>query len=302
MRYRFILIGLIISCATHVFAEGDVTSAQLLDVIKNGTALTGKVFNTGQGYSIAINNLVKSGSEKAVYWQGDMDIDCDGDYNVLCKNDPTNLTELSVGTGIDATVTPFFVIPIQSSDFAYDQHGIQLGQIGAIIYNNKVCYGPFLDECGDAHLIGEASYAMAQLFGINPDPANGGTSSGVTYIVFSGTNGNIGNGLTNYNDHQKAITIGNARAKELINAFNAVRNTQIKSHYRAPDYKIAMPLVSITTTGEHSIEVFAMNGQKLDALRGNGLQTYNYSNLKPGLYLFKLVTQVGISTERVVVN
>src|SRR6266498_809462 len=53
------------------------------------------------------------------------------------------------------------------------------------ISKSKVVYAVFADE-GPKNIIGEASYATAKALGINPDPSNGGTDSGVTYIVFPG--------------------------------------------------------------------------------------------------------------------
>jgi len=57
--------------------------------------------------------------------------------------------------------------------------------VAAIIFGGKMVYAVFADE-GPKTIIGEASFATAKALGINPDPSNGGTDSGVTYIVFPG--------------------------------------------------------------------------------------------------------------------
>ncbi len=92
-----------------------------------------------------------------------MDIDCDGVSTSHCNHsaDPwyqgQTSFETSKGKSFQADSTHYFVI----------------------------VYAVFADE-GPNDIIGEASYATAQALGINPDPANGGTDSGVTYIVFTG--------------------------------------------------------------------------------------------------------------------
>jgi hypothetical protein len=126
----------------------------------------------------------------ATFWTADMDIDCDGRETPFCnkKTDPDFQGQLSCGTDIAADETPYFVIPIGSPANSR-KRGIQIGQIAAILYKERVAYAMFLDECGISSLIGEASCATARLLGINPDPKNGGTDEPVTYIVFTGPSG-----------------------------------------------------------------------------------------------------------------
>jgi hypothetical protein len=75
-----------------------------------------------------------------------------------------------------------------------------------------VQYGVFGDQ-GPENIIGEASDAMADSLGINPDPAVGGTDSGVSYIVFTGASGMV----QTMEDHAEAVSVGVARATELLN-------------------------------------------------------------------------------------
>jgi hypothetical protein len=120
-----------------------------------------------------------------------MSIDCDGVTTANCNKgaDPAyqaqTLCLASDVRFLTADETKYFVIPLPSWRFDYRTVGIRPGNVGAIVYDNKVVYGVFADV-GPEAVIGEASYATAVALGINPDPGHGGVSSGVTYIVFSG--------------------------------------------------------------------------------------------------------------------
>jgi hypothetical protein len=81
----------------------------------------------------------------------------------------------------------------------------------AVVYAGRVEYGVVGDH-GPSAIIGEASYAMAVALGINPDPSTGGTSSGVTYIGFTGEDA-ISKPIE---DHDLAVAIGVERARQLI--------------------------------------------------------------------------------------
>jgi len=153
----------------------------------------------------------------AYFWKADMDVDCDGLRTAACNEttDPwfQNQTSALTSTGgwLDASTLPYVVIPLPSSRFDYRAAGLKLGSVVAVIYNGKINYGAFLDE-GPNNIIGESSYAMAKSLGINPDPESGGTDSGVTYIAFTGSNAVV----TKNEDHAQAVTIGQARATDLV--------------------------------------------------------------------------------------
>jgi hypothetical protein len=144
-----------------------------------------------------------------------MDIDCDGVQRAECRTDPSNLvrTSFSTSTGqfFDAVQTPYFVVPLPSNRFNYQQKDILPGAVGAVIFNNQVVYAVFADE-GPADIIGEASYATAQALGINPDPASGGTNGPVTFIVFQGT----GAVVKVPEDHSQAVSLGQFLAAKLL--------------------------------------------------------------------------------------
>ena len=114
------------------------------------------------------------------------------------------------------------MIPLGSPETTwYKSFGIELGQVGAVIYRGSVRYGIFADEAGGA-FIGEASYAMCQLFlgtpsnGNDPcDPNQGGIDPAeVTYVTFVGAT-NRATGSDIY-AHDKHTAIGVAAALQWL--------------------------------------------------------------------------------------
>ena len=164
------------------------TAAQLLAKTSSCSVASNGKYKTDEETGATIN-ICKSGS--AYFWKADMDVDCDGISTSVCNSstDPwyQNQTSFETSTGnfFTASSTHYFVIPLPSSRFNYSSAGIKPGTVAAVIYNNKIVYAVFADE-GPNDIIGEASYATARDLGINPDPENGGTDSGVTYIVLKG--------------------------------------------------------------------------------------------------------------------
>ena len=163
------------------------------------------------------SNISICGLTGAVFWKADMDIDCDGKPSTVCNKsaDPafqpqTSATD-SKGAFLDASKLPYVVIPLPSTRFDYAKAGLELGTVVAVIYDGKVEYGVFGDE-GPDNIIGEASYAMAQLLGIDPNPATGGTDTGVTYIAFTGK----ASVVAKIEDHTAATTLGQQRAALLV--------------------------------------------------------------------------------------
>lgn len=157
------------------------------------------------------------GLKNAVFWQADMDIDCDGKSSDVCnkKADPSFLNQTSGqdsnGDPLDAATLPFVVVPLKSTRFDYSKHGLAIGSVFLVIYKGKYQFGVFGDQ-GPAAIIGEASYAMAKLLGIDPDPAIGGTDSGVTYIGFTGPTAVI----KKLEDQTETARIGDLRARQLL--------------------------------------------------------------------------------------
>lgn len=195
-------------------AGGPPSAADLLAKLGSCSAVSTSKYATDDGQTPSVSIC---GLKNAVYWKADMDVDCDGKSTTACsaKTDPwyqdqTSATD-SKGGFLDASALPYVVIPLPSSRFDYSKHGIQLGTVVAVIYNNKVEYGVFGDE-GPDNIIGEASYAMAKSLGIDSNPDTGGVDTGVTYIVFTGSTGKV----SKIEDHTQATTVGETRAAQLI--------------------------------------------------------------------------------------
>jgi hypothetical protein len=194
MRLALLTLGVLslplIAATAHaaVTPQAAPTAAQLLAKTKSCSVASKGKYKTDDETSATVN-ICKSGS--AYFWKADMDIDCDGISTSNCNKskDPwyqgQTSFETSKGKSFQADKTHYYVIPLPSSRFSYKSAGIKPGTVAAVIYKNKVVYAVFADE-GPNTIIGEASYATASALGINPDPANGGTDSGVTYIVFKG--------------------------------------------------------------------------------------------------------------------
>jgi hypothetical protein len=76
----------------------------------------------------------------------------------------------------------------------------------AVIHNHRVEYA-VVGDTGPTNIIGEASCAMANGLGINPDPAN---DSGVTYIFFKNSS------VSPIESHDKAVSVGDGLAKQFV--------------------------------------------------------------------------------------
>ncbi|GAA3985253.1 glycoside hydrolase family 75 protein [Streptomyces marokkonensis] len=132
------------------------------------------------------------GRGDAVYWKADLDVDCDGRPGDRCNSgtDPyfssaTAYTQ-SDGRPLDAESLPYVVVPAPSDIWDHREHDVHGGSVAAVVYGDRVRYA-VVGDVGPRDLIGEASYAAAQSLGIPADPHGGGTASGVTYIVFEGS-------------------------------------------------------------------------------------------------------------------
>lgn len=200
------------------------SAQELLDKVA-ACATTAAVAKSGlaldKGLALDVS-MYKCGG--AVYWKADMDVDCDGIQTPPCDTDKTGQPQTSIvddapSGDVDPTKLPYFVIPLGSPETDwYKSAGIELGQVGAVIYKGSVRYGIFADEAGGA-FVGEASYAMCQLFlgkgtgGVDPcDPNEGGIDpADVTYVTFTGAPSRAtGNDIYS---HDKHTAMGIAAAK-----------------------------------------------------------------------------------------
>jgi len=149
----------------------------------------------------------------AAYFTADMDIDCDGRDvgDGKCPGpdpsyQPDTAFHNNANQPLAASVTPYVVIP---QDF--QTAGLAGGNVVAVIYQGKLQFAVFGDT-GPTDIIGEASYSCAAALGINPNPANGGVGSGVTYIAFTGA----GAKPSNIEDQAATATLGQQLAQKLI--------------------------------------------------------------------------------------
>jgi hypothetical protein len=175
--------------------KGDPMIAKLLAIASQskctGANIVSKHSYNKEGGGGGTANICKLTG--AVYYESGMNIDCDGLADTCSpqhcpSDDPTNQSQTSFtdaqGKFLSAGLTPYVVIP---DDFKYT--GLDTtngGNVIAVIYNNQLEFAVFGDT-GPTTIIGEAAYATANDLGIPPDPATGGTSGPVTYLVFTGT-------------------------------------------------------------------------------------------------------------------
>jgi hypothetical protein len=195
---------------------GAPTAAELLAKVTTCNQISNGLYKTDSENSATVKVCDKTG---AVFWKADMDIDCDGirtsqcNENTDCCFQPDTAFHDSKGKPLNAAQLPYVVVPSESNIWKYHAtSGINGGAVVAVIYNNQVEYA-VVGDTGPNQIIGEASYATANALGINPDPSNGGTDSGVTYIVFKGS----GAVVSPIESHSAAVTKGEALARQFIN-------------------------------------------------------------------------------------
>ncbi|MEO3974527.1 glycoside hydrolase family 75 protein [Streptomyces sp. CAU 1734] len=155
------------------------------------------------------------GKNGAVFWKADLDIDCDGRPGIRCNaaTDPyfgssTAYTQ-SDGRPLKAEKLPFIVVPSPSRIWRYPESGIRGGGVVAVVHGGRVRYG-VVGDTGPAGVIGEASYAMAESLGIDPDPRTGGAASGVTYILFRDSR------VRPIESHATAVALGERLARKFL--------------------------------------------------------------------------------------
>lgn len=193
---------------------GGPTAAELLAKVNGCSQISNGLYRTDSEASPTIPVCQKTG---AVFWKGDMDIDCDGIRTPQCNEDtdccflPDTACHSSTNQPLNAAQLPYAVMPSASGTWDYRNYQIGCGTVVAIIYNNQVLY-TVVGDTGPTAIIGEASYASAAALGINPDPSNGGTDSGVTYIVFQGSQR-----VTPIENHNNATTLGEQLARTFVN-------------------------------------------------------------------------------------
>ncbi|MEU8982549.1 glycoside hydrolase family 75 protein [Streptomyces sp. NPDC048309] len=192
--------------------EGSVSAADLLAKVTSCSQISNGKYKTDDETSATVPVCGKNG---AVFWKADMDIDCDGQRTTNCNEnrDPWYQNDTAFHQSDDkplkAESLPYVVVPSSSSIWNYSSAGIKGGGVVAVIYNNKVEYA-VVGDTGPTKIIGEASYATAKALGIDPDPATGGTDSGVTYILFRNSK------VSPIESHSAAVSLGDQLAKQFL--------------------------------------------------------------------------------------
>lgn len=189
------------------------TAAELFALLDSCDVIGGS-YATDDGEAETIDICGLTG---AVAWTADLDVDCDGQESMLCNidADPAYQSETAAsdshGDPLDAATLPYVVFPGKSARFYYRDHGLAMGSVVAVLYADRVEYG-VAGDVGPSDLIGEASYAMADALGIDPDPSFGGSDGPVGYIAFTGTDARP----DVIEDHDEAVRIGVAHARALL--------------------------------------------------------------------------------------
>ncbi|MEU4000124.1 glycoside hydrolase family 75 protein [Streptomyces fungicidicus] len=189
-----------------------VSAADLLARVRTCTPVSRGRYRKDQG---AKATVPVCGTRGAVFWKADMDIDCDGRPGPRCNSgtDPyfsaSTAYAQSDGRPLSSEETPYVVVPAPSDVWNHRSHGVRGGSVVAVVYRDRVRYA-VVGDTGPADIIGEASHATAESLGIDPDPRGGGTSSGVTYIVFEGSR------VTPIEDHDAAVTEGKRLARRFV--------------------------------------------------------------------------------------
>jgi hypothetical protein len=192
---------------------GAPTAAELLAKVTGCTQISNGLYRTDEETGRTIPVCDKNG---AVFWKADMDIDCDGIRTSQCNENtdccflPDTAFHASNGQPLNAAQLPYVVVPSPSSTWDYRNFGIRGGGAVAVIFNGQVEYA-VVGDTGPTAIIGEASYRTAADLGINPDPSNGGTDSGVTYIFFKNST------VSPIENHSQAVTVGQQLARQFVN-------------------------------------------------------------------------------------
>jgi len=299
-------------------SEGTVDANKLLEWVKefknsaNLKISNGFANRDGEALNVSLYQVGNTTSG-ATFWESNMDVDCDGSNTGDCSGfDPSHQSTLSCGCSVaeggtvDANSTPFFVIPIDKP-FDYSTRGIQLGQIAACLYKTSggtvgLAYAVFLDEDGDSTEIGEGSPALNRLLGINPNPDNGGSESGNTYIIFPGSTYRLTSNTDRAN-HALAVSKGVAAANALLASYPTKVSHAFENSTQPlqKGYAIKMRTISIQASGNHSVSIFNLAGENVMSMNGVGKKSYGVSNLKSGSYIVKLNLGTGTFTDKVTV-
>ncbi|HTA93693.1 MAG TPA: glycoside hydrolase family 75 protein [Polyangiaceae bacterium] len=193
----------------------DATAAQLLALIAPCMQISTGLLAPAPGRTADVQVC---GLSNAVFWTSELAVDCDGKTTTICnrQQDPqynaSTVGKDSMGNSLDASLVPYVEVPAQSTIFDYHAAGISMGSVAVVIYKDRLAYGVIGHEQA-SDVIGAASYAMAELLGIDPNPVTGGLETeDVTYFAFTGTS----NVVPALEDETAATQLAKAAAAELV--------------------------------------------------------------------------------------
>lgn len=192
--------------------EGSVAAADLLAKVKDCARISKGLYRTDDNGAATVPVC---GAKGAVFWQADMDIDCDGQVTAHCNSATDrwfqNSTAFSQSDGkpLNSEKLPYVVVPAPGGTWDYTASGINGGGVAAVIHDGRVQYA-VVGDTGPAGIIGEASYATAAAMGIPSHPERGGVPSGVTYILFKDSR------VSPIEDHAAAVRLGDQLAKKFL--------------------------------------------------------------------------------------
>jgi glycosyl hydrolase group 75 (putative chitosanase)/carbohydrate binding protein with CBM35 domain len=192
---------------------GAPSASELLAKLTSCSQISSGLYKTDSENS---RTIPVCGLSDAVFWKADMDIDCDGQRTTQCNENTDCCFQAdtafhqSDGKPLNAATLPYVVVPSPSGTWDYRKFGIAGAGVVAVIYNNQVTYA-VVGDTGPTDIIGEASYATASSLGIDPDPSNGGTDSGVTYLFFKNSK------VTPIESHANAVSTGETLARQFVN-------------------------------------------------------------------------------------
>jgi len=209
---------------TAITPDATFTAAQVLAGVKKNSVASKKVNSKAHinTQTRAQNvNVYQVASGVYAYASG-LAVDTDGSDS---DPDPDHQGETtwqdSNGKALGAHHVPFYVLGDDCWDrkspcphFFYKEHNIKGRQFALIFYKSKVIGSIFGDtqtannqttSDNDSRELGEASTKAAQLLGIPSSGTTGGVDSGVTVVIFSGSQWVVNGTNSNLNSKAQAL-------------------------------------------------------------------------------------------------
>lgn len=173
--------------------ELKMQTLQALGDIPTSATFSQTIKKTGSSNPTPIDIKINTLPGNAIWFEADMDIDMDGDYNNYSADEKALVQKYDRTTNQDQTSWnfpisknypnafrfPYYVLPPQLAS----QYGLKLGDLGAIIHGNTIVYAVYADN-GPHNKIGEGSAFLARQ--ITPSHTNlgAGLPCCISYVLF----------------------------------------------------------------------------------------------------------------------